>query len=679
MSVTNHVFRRGAVYTWRRRIPAGARQGGRTAVLQLSLQTCGWRESQRLAAIVTAESDAVFWAMEHHGLSPAAARALLERTIRAAQAQFARAELAAMDEAQAGAWEENKRFDRAAGHAFRLLAVRGRSATLTEEDRASLARVGMGEEDLARIERLLPIYARDFWSEGRMNRLRREVIETAGVPEPTLLDLQLARQVSLKGRAAALIQRSQGHSGEDLQAEIEFAGYLADESLRELTASPYLREVPSSTAAPAPVPTEFEDAASTHLPTHAIANRSLRKPEEAPVAKGVSPQASSQASRSASTPDDPLGLNFSPSIRDVAKRLAAAKCREEVEPKFLKQIAMVADMVAELTGIEDITLLRQPHLARFREALHRVPKNWGKSPKDRERSLLAIIHDPAGAMGDERGLAPATVNRNLGILAQIIDRARSEGLTVDLNLKPESLRAKMGKRARNARPAFTREDVRAIFLHPVWTGCKSRARRMLSGSTLIRDGLYWVPLIGAYTGARREEIAGLGVPDLVQAEEDGGWVFNIRFTDSRRIKNEASVRRVPVHPHLIELGLLDHLEERRRRRDRDLFPELKPSNPTDTYGDGIDDSFRKIRKAQLGPESEGKVFHSFRHYVIDQLKRDRDLKKEEIKDIVGHAGEDETDERYGSTTPIEILRAAVERLPRVTICSVPAFSGAGWR
>jgi hypothetical protein len=77
MSVTNHVFRRGAVYTWRRRIPAGARQGGRIAVLQLSLQTCGRREAQRLAAIVTAESDAVFWVMEHQGLTPAAAKAFL--------------------------------------------------------------------------------------------------------------------------------------------------------------------------------------------------------------------------------------------------------------------------------------------------------------------------------------------------------------------------------------------------------------------------------------------------------------------------------------------------------------------------------------------------------------------------------------------------------------------------
>ena len=637
--------------------------GGRTAVLQLSLQTCGRREAQRLAALVTAESDAVFWAREHQGFTPAA-KALLERTIRAAQAQFARAELAAMDEARPGAWEENRRFDLAAGHAFRLLAARGRSATLTDEDRASLAREGMGEEDLARIERLLPIYAQDFWSEGRMNRLRREITEAAGLPTPTLLDLQLARQVALKARAAALIQRSHGRQGEDIQAEIDLAGRLAAEAVGELTAETSGTTALVGTCAPTPLRADGAEVPSVPLPAASAISSSLSKPSD-PKLEPIATNVPLSDTKSLTHSDDLLGSLFSPLIRDVAERLAKAKSREEVEPKFLRQIAMVAEMVADLTGIEDITLLRQPHLARFREALHLVPKNWGKSLRDRERSLLEIIRDPAGAEGDERGLAPATVNRNLGILSQILDRARSEGLAVDSNLKPESLRAKIGKRARNARPAFTREDVRALFRHPVWTGCKSRARRMLPGSTIIQDGLYWVPLIGAYTGARREEIAGLAVSDVVKAEEDGGWVLHIRFTESRRIKNEASVRRVPLHPHLIELGLLDHIEARRRMKDRDLFPDLKPSNPKDTYGDGIDDNFRKIRQAQLGPDSEGKVFHSFRHYVIDQLKRDRDLKKEEIKDIVGHAGEDETDERYGSVTPIEILRAAVERLPRV--------------
>lgn len=60
--------------------------------------------------------------------------------------------------------------------------------------------VARGEEDLARIERLLPIYAGAFLSEGRIKRLPRGIIETADVPEPTLPNLQLAWQIALKGR-----------------------------------------------------------------------------------------------------------------------------------------------------------------------------------------------------------------------------------------------------------------------------------------------------------------------------------------------------------------------------------------------------------------------------------------------------------------------------------------------
>ncbi len=290
MSITNHVFRRGAVYTWRRRIPAGVRQEGRSAVLQLSLQTCGRREAQRLAAIVTVESDAVFWAMEHQGLTPAAAKALLERTIRAAQAQFARAELAAMDDARPGAWEEDKRFDLAAGHAFRLLALRGRSATLTDEDRTSLARQGMEAKDLVRLEQLLSVYKQDFWSEGRMNRLRREVVETEGVLAPTLLDLQFARQVELKGRAAVLIHRGRGHSAEDLQAEIDLAGRLAAEIAGELTAVLSVSEASARTNTDTPAPANALEALSVPVPATSLVRGPMGKSNDPIIAEAAPPR-----------------------------------------------------------------------------------------------------------------------------------------------------------------------------------------------------------------------------------------------------------------------------------------------------------------------------------------------------------------------------------------------------
>jgi hypothetical protein len=43
----------------------------------------------------------------------------------------------------------------------------------------------------------------------------------------------------------------------------------------------------------------------------------------------------------------------------------------------------------------------------------------------------------------------------------------------------------------------------------------------------------------------------------------------------KRLKTPHSKRTTPVHPALIELGLLDHVERQRRKGEVRLFPEMK--------------------------------------------------------------------------------------------------------
>lgn len=100
------------------------------------------------------------------------------------------------------------------------------------------------------------------------------------------------------------------------------------------------------------------------------------------------------------------------------------------------------------------------------------------------------------------GLSPATVNRTLRHLGQILAQARAEGLPVapiDLTI----LRERDRVRARDKRMSFSPDEVRRIFAAPVWQGCQSSSRRRSPGKVIIRDALYWLPLIAAYTGARR--------------------------------------------------------------------------------------------------------------------------------------------------------------------------------
>ncbi len=76
---------------------------------------------------------------------------------------------------------------------------------------------------------------------------------------------------------------------------------------------------------------------------------------------------------------------------------------------------------------------------------------------------------------------------------------------------------------------------------------------------IFKNGIYWVPLIGAYTGARREEIAGLAPSDIIEVE--GICCFTIEDSELRRIKNLSSRRLIPIHSHLIELGFLDYIQK----------------------------------------------------------------------------------------------------------------------
>ncbi|MDF3608378.1 hypothetical protein PE067_20860 [Paracoccus sp. DMF-8] len=116
---------------------------------------------------------------------------------------------------------------------------------------------------------------------------------------------------------------------------------------------------------------------------------------------------------------------------------------------------------------------------------------------------------------------------------------------------------------------------------------------------------------------------------------------------------------------MLELGLVQHRDEVVRRKKKNLFPDLTPTNNSDSFGDKIDYMWRQIMIKQLGERPKNKVFHSFRHYAINCFKRDPKVDKQTEKDIVGHAGEDVNEEVYGESMPVDMMQHAIERLPGV--------------
>ena len=99
-----------------------------------------------------------------------------------------------------------------------------------------------------------------------------------------------------------------------------------------------------------------------------------------------------------------------------------------------------------------------------------------------------------------------------------------------------------------------------MFSSPLYTGHKSVSRRHLPGTLITRDGRYWVPLIALFSGMRAGEIVQLQLKDV--RLNDQWWVFDINKGDdgSKAVKTASSLRQVPIHPSLMELGFMEWVE-----------------------------------------------------------------------------------------------------------------------
>ena len=374
---------------------------------------------------------------------------------------------------------------------------------------------------------------------------------------------------------------------------------------------------------------------------------------------GDTPTHDLKAKAPPSAPTDPaLPL---PTLRAVVERMNAIKRTEGIEEKTLRQYQSFVALFTMLTGHDDITQVRQPDVKAFRADLARMPKSWGKSPTDQASTRDEVMAKAAMLPLDKVGLSVGTINRHLDHLNQIADWARDEGLPVDPNLKPTKLRLKETVRARDKRGAFSVEQLREVFKNPVWTGSHSERHQTKAGQQIFKNGIYWCPLIGAYTGARREKIAGLAPTDIV--EVDGVTCFSIEDSELRRIKNLSSRRLIPIHSHLVDLGLLNHVEQARNSNQSSLFPDLYEAG-NDAFGRKVGRRMRQIIDQQLGTDGAKLSFHSLRHYVQNQLDH-AGVDDKLVRDIIGHEGKDIHDKVYRKPSPPEALAMAIEQLKKI--------------
>ena len=144
---------------------------------------------------------------------------------------------------------------------------------------------------------------------------------------------------------------------------------------------------------------------------------------------------------------------------------------------------------------------------------------------------------------------------------------------------------------------WEQEELRRLFTSPVWAGCASSRRRPTTGDLVIKDERFWLPLVAVFSGLRLEEICQLNVDDVRTSESS--VYFDVNARPPRKLKNETTVRQVPVHSALEQLGFLGYIGQLRKANEQRLFPDLEPGGADDRLGTGSGKWFTRYRQ-QIG-------------------------------------------------------------------------------
>ena len=335
-----------------------------------------------------------------------------------------------------------------------------------------------------------------------------------------------------------------------------------------------------------------------------------------------------------------------------------AEDKRQTDPgsgKTIDEFGMTVRRFQELYGDVEVRSISRALVGEFRIALGKIPTKG-----DGIRGLPA---PQAIARAEAEGLPTAslpTIRKQLRGLSAVLNFGvqRLQAMPEEPIAASGMLRT-LAKAARRAETrtredkSYERAELCRIFSSPLFRG-QWRPMKADYG-----QALYWLPLLLAYTGARREELAQLFAAEVCRCSDSGIWYLSIRPVGDNSVKQANSRRRVPLHDDLIELGFLRYVEELPKAGR--LFPALK-AHRSNGYGHAVGRAWGKYLENEVGLESEADPAHGFRH-TFKGLCREVYVEASVIDWITGHA-DPNVGALYGPQ-PLQRMAEELKKFPSI--------------
>ena len=345
---------------------------------------------------------------------------------------------------------------------------------------------------------------------------------------------------------------------------------------------------------------------------------------------------------SAPPPVDDISLaRLEEQFVNMKRRLGRTKTQIEDTVRVLRWLS------ESLGDDRSASSISKVELRQFRDNLIRLPK----AGRGQSSPFLERLTDQ-----EEDQVSSATAQRYWGFVQAFFRWAASEGLISAAPVADVKMQTRRDDENRSPE-IFAQEELEKFLRSPLYQG-HARARYATPGPLKPRDGHWWSGLVLMHTGMRGGELAQLEFEDFVFADP----IPHLRISRSGRagknaktLKNNNSIRRVPLSPTLIKLGLEEFVLSR-QKRDR-VFYEFNFGEGRKS--DGISKFWQRYL-VSIGLWKPGRATHVWRHTLVANLRR-AGVPDEDIAPIVGHAGRTMTS-TYGGEYPLERTVQSIQKL-----------------
>lgn len=214
----------------------------------------------------------------------------------------------------------------------------------------------------------------------------------------------------------------------------------------------------------------------------------------------------------------------------------------------------------------------------------------------------------------------------------------AEGLRDDDPAATLRLAARREDERRSPEP-FSEPELRKLFQTPIFAGYRAPRSFAVQGDCHLRGAYWWFCVLALHTGLRAGEISQL-LPDDFDFEAAVPHL-KVREVDSsgakvKQAKTKASIRDVPLHPNLLELGLAEFVAKSRKRNAKARVFEIFRLGQHERVSDGATKFWGRYYR-KFGLHTHGRSTHVFRHTFAAAL-RNAGASEEDLGALLGHAG-----------------------------------------